>query len=281
MFHETITPSYLNEYGNVFKNDYQTPESINSVFNNLTRKYDEPSIVELDTDLFVRDSNNDSVQITGEKSINSNLFKLPSYVNEKRIGLSDLDILESGMRFVDLYDLNKQDFKSKVLPLLIIFICLKSKHFMGGSSISYQNGMFSVSFSSALPFSKYEILKMLNNNIKFAFFEAIHLINLKEISMSSVNVIHADATDGLWHSYMIFLDEDAHKTCLSLTRFWLSYCGELTRKEIEECTKHKYSERSINDALHKLIENGEVEVIGSPNSPGVKYKYILKEVRYI
>lgn len=281
MLYETITQEFINEYGNVFKNSKQTPESIKMAFNNLAQKYTTVEIETLDAKLFKRNNNNDSVNISGDRIISPIPFKLPTYINSVQTGLSDIDLLEAGLRFIDLYDLKGQDFKNKVLPLLIIFICLKTDRFIGESSISYKNGLFSVSFSSNVQFKKNDFFDTLKRNIVFNFFTEAKIITLEEISLSFSQTIHADTTDGYWHSYMILLDADEQKTCIAKTRFWISYCGELTRKEIEEITNNKYSERSINDALHKLIANGEVEIVGNANSPTVKYRYIGKEEKYL
>ena len=280
MIYETITQEYIDEYGSIFKGDSQTPDSIKNAFDALRKKHTAFEIDELDSKLFGKNSN-DNVRISGERNINANLFRLPTYVNSTQIGLSNIDLLEAGLRFINLYDLDKSNYKERVLPLLIIFVCLKTNRFLGDSSISYKNGVFSVSFSSSVPFSKSNCAVTLKNNIMFDFFEQTKIITMPEILASFPDIIFADTTDGYWHSYMLLLNEEAQKTCVAKTRFWLSCYGELTRKEIVEITKHQHSERSINDALHKLIEEGEVMIIGNANSPIVKYKYIGKDEKYI
>lgn len=281
MIYETITQEFINEYGNVFKNSKQTPESIKKIFSILAQRHTAIEIETLDSRLFKRNNNSDSIKISGERIISSNPFKLPSYINSIQTGLSDIDILEIGLRFIDLYDSKKQDYKTKVLPLLIIFLCLKTNRFVGESSISYKTGLFSVSFSSNTSFTKSDMFDALKSSILFDFYNEAKIITTEEILLSFSKAIHADATDGYWHSYMMLLDAEEQKTCIAKTRFWLSYCGELTRREIEEITKNQYSERSINDALHKLVTAGEVEIVGNSNSPTVKYKYIGKDVEYI
>lgn len=280
-FYESLKQDYLDEYNNVFGNTGQDPESIKTWFQKMKEERDHNIIDSLDSKLFIRNANNDSIQVRGETTTYSNFFKKPSFICNDHIGLSDIDILEVGLRFIDIYDSKHMDYKENVLPLLIVFICLKSNYFVETSKISYQHGMFTISFSSRIPFRKQEIPALLSKDLEFSFFEFIGLVNKNMINESLRKAICAETKDGLWHSFILVLDESAHKTCISSTRYWLSYCGKLTRKEIEECTNHKYSERSINDAIHKLVENGEVEIIGSPNAPNVKYHYIGKEEHYI
>ncbi|MFA7378317.1 MAG: hypothetical protein WC014_02165, partial [Bacilli bacterium] len=122
MIYETITQEYINEYGNVFKNSKQTPESIKMVFSVLAQRHTTIEIETLDSQLFKRSNNSDTIKISGDRPVSSNPFRLPSYINSIQTGLSDIDILEIGLRFIELYDSKKQDFKNKVLPLLIIFI---------------------------------------------------------------------------------------------------------------------------------------------------------------
>lgn len=281
MIYETITQEFIDEYGNVFKDSKQTPDSIKKAFNVLSQKYTAEEIEALYSRLFKRSTNNNNVSIRGSKISSPNLFKLPSYVNSIQTGLSDIDILEVGLRFIDLYDLKRQNYKSKVLPLLIIFVCLKANYFVGVSSISYKDGLFTISFTSNVRFTKNNMFDVLKNSILFDFFKEAKIITSEEMLSPSSKVIHADTTDGYWHSYMMLLDPDEQKTCIAKVRFWLSYRGELTRREIEEATQKKCSERSINDALHKLITNGEVEIIGNSNSPTVKYKYIGSDEKYL
>ncbi|NMV82413.1 MAG: hypothetical protein GX816_02545 [Erysipelotrichia bacterium] len=281
MICETITQEYINEYGNVFKNSKQTPESIKMVFSVLAQRHTTIEIETLDSQLFKRSNNSDTIKISGDRPVSSNPFRLPSYINSIQTGLSDIDILEIGLRFIELYDSKKQDFKNKVLPLLIIFICLKTNRFVGESNISYKAGLFSISFSSNISFTKNDMFDSLKDNILFEFFNEAKIITTEELLLSFSKTIHADTTDGYWHSYIMLLDADEQKTCIAKTRFWLSYCGELTRKEIEEITNNQYSERSINNALHKMVSNGEVEIIGSTNSPTVKYRYICKDEKFI
>lgn len=281
MICEAITQDFIDEYGNVFESSKQTPDSIKKTFNVLSQKYTPEEIEVLYSRLFKRNTNNDNINIRGSKISNPNLLKLPSYVNSIQTGLSDIDILEVGLRFIDLYDLKRQNYKSKVLPLLIIFVCLKTNYFVGESSISYKDGLFTISFTSNVRFTKNNLFDVLKNNILFNFFKEAEIITAEEMLSPSSKVIHADTTDGYWHSYMMLLDPDEQKTCIAKVRFWLSYCGELTRREIEKFTESKCSERSINDALHKLIASGEVEIIGSSNSPTVKYRYIGRDEKYL
>lgn len=281
MTYETITQEFIDEYGNVFEGSKQTPDSIKKAFDVLSQKYSVEEIETLYSRLFKRNTSNNNISFRGGKISSSNLFKLPAYVNSIQTGLSDIDILEVGLRFIDLYDLKRQNYKSKVLPLLIIFVCLKTNYFIGESSISYKDGLFTMSFTSNIRFTKNNMFEILKNSILFNFFKEAKIITSKEILSSSTKANLVDTTDGYWHSCMMLLDPDEQKTCIAKVRFWLSYCGELTRREIEEVTQKACSERSINDALHKLIASGEVEIIGNPSSPTVKYKYIGRDEKYI
>ena len=269
--YHNITQSFIEEYSNALKNT--TKKQIIEWFDSLKDRYDEEVVKEIDSRLF--DSNSRShTQIRGERLLNKYMLRYPSYISGEMKSLSDIDLLEIALRFIDLYDKDSKGFKDRLYPLFVTLVCLRSKQSIGESSIEYKFGMLSVTFSSKISFCKHNIIDFLSNDLEFDFFNNLGLVNLQDVQHSLADVHITETNDGYWHSFLVTLDESAQQSCLEMVRYWLSFTADLSRKELQDLIGPKFSERSINDALHKLIENKEVEAIGNIYSPSVRYKYI-------
>ena len=277
--YKNLSKLFLLEYKNAFGNTDQTVDSIDSCFDNIALKYGIDCIGDLDNRLFGKNDNN-YLEIRGEKLYREKEFLLPKFLKGRHSPVSDMDFLELGLRFIELYDFQDRDYKRDIYPIMVLCACLHSSSFFSGLSISYQYGMFTVSFISSELFNKKDLLLILENNIEFMFFKELGLINLDDVLLSLKESHFLDDTNGRFHTIIKTLDKDVQSVCLDAVRYWLSSMGELNRQDLEDLTDGKYSARSINDALHKLISNHEVEPIGNIYSQHVKYKYIGKETLY-
>lgn len=70
----------------------------------------------------------------------------------------------------------------------------------------------------------------------------------------------------------MLLDAEEQKNMYRKNMFLVIILWRINQKRNRRDHKNQYSERSINDAIHKLVASGEIEIVGSSNSPTVKYK---------
>lgn len=272
---QELDEGYFKEMGYVFKNVNDPLYAVRKFF----EKYkNEPELAKLDQHLFMKSKNN-FISLTGDNVPNKNVLVFPKLIIEGENNLSDIEVIEIVERFINLYDVNNEQYSQTILPLLILYICLRSRHLICLTGISFINGYFRISFTSNQCFLKNQIINILKESLEFKFFEYIKLINIEEIEKCVANTRLVDTTDGFWHTYSIPLLKN-QDTCLVETRFLLSFGTALSRKEIGDILA-KYSPRSINDALKQLIDNKEVEKIGNKFSPNTKYRYLMEERKFL